>query len=127
MPFRQKVFAIAISIAILVAIVELVRRRKLREEYSFLWLAIGALTLVLATWYGLLKAVTKFIGAGFTTSTLFFFAIVFLMLMNLHFSIKISELTEKVKNIAQEIALMRAKEEGKPETESSKSEEKAIS
>jgi len=122
MPLRQKVFAIIISIAILVVIIELVRRRKLREEYSFLWLVIGSLTFVLATWYGLLKAITKLIGAGFTTSTLFFFAIVFLMLMNLHFSIKISELTEKVKTLAQEIALMRANREAKPETKPSKPE-----
>ena len=44
------------------------------------------------------------------------------MLMNLHFSIKISDLTEKVKNLAQEIALMRANREEQPETKSSKSE-----
>ena len=122
MPLRQKIFAIIISIAILVAIIELVRRRKLREEYSFLWLVIGSLTFVLATWYGLLKAITKFIGAGFTSSTLFFFSIVFLMLMNLHFSIKISELTEKVKNLVQEIALMRASSAGQAERDSTKGE-----
>ena len=122
MPLRQKIFAIIISIAILVAIIELVRRRKLREEYSFLWLLVGALLFVLASWYGLLKAVTSFIGAGFTSSTLFFFGIIFLMLMNLHFSIKISDLTEKVKNLAQEIALLRADREDRPETQPSKAE-----
>jgi len=122
MPLRQKIFAIIISIAILVAIIELVRRRKLREEYSFLWLLVGALLFVLASWYGLLKAVTSFIGAGLTSSTLFFFGIIFLMLMNLHFSIKISDLTEKVKNLAQEIALMRANREGQPETKPSNPE-----
>lgn len=122
MPLRQKIFAITISIAILVAIIELVRRRKLREEYSFLWLLVGSLLFVLASWYGLLKAVTSFIGAGFTSSTLFFFGIIFLMLMNLHFSIKISDLTEKVKNLAQEIALMRANREERPETKPSNPE-----
>jgi len=108
MPLRQKIFAVMVALAILVAIVELVRRRKLKEEYSFLWLLVGALMLVLGVWYGLL---TRFIGAGFTSSTLFFFGIIFLMLMNLHFSIKVSDLSEKVKNLTQEVALLRAERE----------------
>ena len=111
MPLRQKVFAVIVALAILVAIVELVRRRKLKEEYSFLWLLVGALMLVLGVWYGLLQAITRFIGAGFTSSTLFFFGIIFLMLMNLHFSMKVSDLSEKVKNLAQEVALLRAERE----------------
>ncbi len=108
MPLRQKLFAIAISVLICVVIVDLVRRRRLKEEYSLLWLVTGILLFILAMWYDLLKAITAFIGAVMTSSTLFFFGIIFLILINLHFSIRISELTDKVKNLVQELALVKA-------------------
>jgi hypothetical protein len=111
-PIRQKILALAVSLTLLVIIVELVRRRRLREEYSFLWIATGLGILVLALWYGLLERITRFIGAGLPTSTLFFFALVFLMLLSLQFSVKVSDLSKQVKNLAQQIALLQVKEPG---------------
>ncbi|MBN2121335.1 MAG: DUF2304 domain-containing protein [Candidatus Omnitrophica bacterium] len=111
MLIRQKIFAIFISIAIFAIIIELVRRRKLREEYSWLWIATGVWLFILSVWYDLLMAITRFIGAGLATSTLFFFGIVFLILINLHYSIVISTLTNQIKNLSQEIALLENKVE----------------
>lgn len=113
MPIRQKIFAILICIAIFITIIELVRRRKLREEYSWLWLLTGAGLFVLAVKYDLLVAITKFIGAGFPTSTLFFFGIIFLILVNLHFSIVLSHFANQIKNLSQEIALLKNEIKGK--------------
>jgi len=106
MPIRQKVFAVLMSVVIFVVIIELVRKRKLREEYSWLWLATGAGLLVLTLWYDLLVAITRFIGAALPTSTLFFFGLIFVMLLNLHHATKNSKLTDEVKNLAQKIALL---------------------
>jgi hypothetical protein len=89
--------------------VELVRKRRLREEYSVLWILTGIGICVLAVWYGLLKKITAFIGAGLPTSTLFFFALIFLILLSLQFSVRISALHDQVKELAQKIALMEVK------------------
>lgn len=109
MPLRQKMVAIFICLMIFVAIIELVRRRKLREEYSWLWLLTGAGLFFLAIKYDILVAITKFIGAGFPTSTLFFFGIIFLILINLHFSIVLSHFANQIKNLTQELALLKNK------------------
>jgi len=109
MPLRQKAVAIVISITIFFAILELVRRRELREEYSWLWLLTGACLLVLTFWYDLLVRLTLLVGAVTPTSALFFFSIVFLMLVCLQFSVRISRLTNQVKNLSQELALLRIK------------------
>jgi hypothetical protein len=109
-PLRQKVLALVVSVALLVIIVELVRRRRLREEYSFLWIATGVVIVVLALWYELLEGITRFIGAGLPTSTLFFFALVFLILVSLQFSVKITDLSKQVKNLAQRLALLEVEE-----------------
>ncbi len=109
MPVRQKIMAVAIAIAIFVVILELVRRRRLREEYSWLWLLTGTGLIVLTVQYELLVKISKLIGAVLPTSTLFFFGLMFLMLVSLQFSIRISKLTNQVKDLGQEIALLRSK------------------
>lgn len=109
MPIGQKIFAILVSVGVLFFVVELVRRKKLREEYSVLWLATGAAMLVMVVKYSWLVWLTNFIGAALPTTTLFLGSIIFLMLIAVQFSIKLSKLTDQVKNLVQENALLQAK------------------
>ncbi|MBW2569570.1 MAG: DUF2304 domain-containing protein [Deltaproteobacteria bacterium] len=111
MPIRQKMFALIAAIALCIFIVELVRRKKLREEYSWLWLLTGFGVIVLAVWYDFLIFITKIIGAALPTTTLFVFALLFLLLIALHYSVKISSLTNQVRKLAQKIAILEAESE----------------
>ncbi|MBN1976917.1 MAG: DUF2304 domain-containing protein [Anaerolineae bacterium] len=106
MTLRQQIFALAGSIGLLVFIVEMVRRRKLREEYSWLWILVGAAIFVLSAWFGLLEWLTRLIGAVVPASTFFVFGILFLVVITVHFTIKISTLTTQVKNLAQRLAIV---------------------
>ena len=124
MPLRQKIFAIIISLTLLIFIIELVRRKKLREEYSWLWLLTGAMILILALWYDLLQGITHLIGAGLPTSTLFFLGLVFLILIAIQFSVKVSELNNQVKNLAQENGLLKNRVEELEEKNPSLKDEK---
>ena len=110
MPFRQQVVAIVISVSVLFLIIALVRARRLREEYAFLWLVTGATLLVLALRFSLLQQLTRLIGVVLPVSTLFFFALIFLMLVSLQFSVKISALTNQVQELAQRLALYGVQE-----------------
>ena len=122
MPLQQKFFAVIISLSLLVFIIELVRRKKLREEYSWLWLLTGAIILILAFWYDLLQWMTNLIGAGLPTSTLFFLGLVFLILIAIQFSVKVSALHTQVKNLAQENGLLKNRIENLEEGETPKRE-----
>jgi len=106
MTLRQQLFALVASIALLVFIVEMVRRRRLREEYAFLWILTGVAVLVLSAWFGLLEWLTRLIGAVVPVSTLFVFGILFLVVINIYFSIKVSTLTTQVKNLAQRLGIL---------------------
>jgi len=105
---QQKLFAVFAGLFIFVVIIRLVKNRKLREEYSWLWLLTGCGILVLVLWYDALLLLTALIGAVLPTTTLFIFAILFLVFIALHFAIRISLLTDQVKNLAQQISLLRA-------------------
>jgi len=117
MTFLQKIFGIITVIVIFWVIIQLVKKGKLREEYSWLWILTGLILLVIVLWYDLLLFITKLIGAVLPTTTLFIFGIVFLLLLSLHFAIKISLLTHEVKNLAQKISFLEAEiEQGKPDS-----------
>ncbi|MCA9889825.1 MAG: DUF2304 domain-containing protein, partial [Anaerolineae bacterium] len=51
---RSIILTVALSVATLLVVLELVRRRKLREEYSLLWLFTAAVMLVVSVWRDLL-------------------------------------------------------------------------
>jgi hypothetical protein len=106
MPIRNKMVAVVVGIGMLLLIIELVRRRKLREEYSWLWLMTGSGILLLALWFDLLKWITHLVGAITPSSTIFLFAFLFLIFISLHFSVVISKLTDRNKELAQRYALL---------------------
>lgn len=107
MYFQQKIFAVVASTLIMLLVIELVRRRKLREEYSWLWLLTGGVVILLAVFYDLLVWITSLIGAIAPTTTLFIFGLIFLMLISLHYSIQISKLSHQVKEMAQLLAMLK--------------------
>ncbi len=117
-------------LALLAMIVELVRRRKLRIEYSWLWILTGLAMLVLALWYELLIQITRLIflkGPGEAVEpreTLYLFGFMFLLCICLHYSVKISQLTDQVKLLAQELSLHKSGVEEKDEPRKPQPKEK---
>src|SRR5512147_2251594 len=102
-----KILAVVGSVALLVVVVELIRRGKLKERYSLLWLLAGGVLLFLSSSRGVLDSIARLLGIFYPPSFLFLLAFFFLLLITLHFSVVISGLTEKNKKLAQELALLR--------------------
>jgi hypothetical protein len=102
-----KISAIVVSAAVLIVVIELIRRGRLKEKYSLLWLFAGTVLLVLSASRDLLEYLSRIVGIYYPPSLLFLLAFLFLLLITLHFSVIISGLSEKNKKLAQEIALLR--------------------
>jgi len=101
-----RIIAVAGSLALLLFVIELVRRRRLKEEYSVLWVATAIVVLLLAAWAGLLRTLTHAIGAISQASTLYFFGLIFVVFLLLHFSLRVSQLERRVVALLQEVALL---------------------
>jgi hypothetical protein len=112
-----RIVAIVGSLVLLVFIVELVRRRRLKEEYSVLWVTTAVVLLVLAAWGGLLRDLTHALGAVALSSTLYFFGLMFVIFLLLHFSVRVSLLERRLTALVQEIALLTADREPPPHSE----------
>ncbi len=111
MPPRIRIIAILICIFLVAYVFELVRRRHLSEEYSMGWLVAGSMMLILSISEGLLIWVSNLVGATLFTSTLFFFGLVFLMTICLHFSIRISALTNQVRTLTQHMGILHSEKQ----------------
>lgn len=101
--------ALGLSLALLAAVLLLVRRRRLREEFTPLWVAVALSVVVVSLNFDLLRWVARLIGAWTVSSVLFFLALVFLVVFALHTSVKLSRQNQQIKSLTQEIAMLRAR------------------
>ncbi len=106
MTSHQEIFAIIVSVALLLFILELVRRRKIKEEYSWLWILAGVLMVLLVVWPGLLLFLTHLTGAESPANTIFLFGFIFLLFINIDYSVRISAYKEQIKKLAQRIGIL---------------------
>jgi len=96
-----------LSIVLLLSTFELIRKKRLREEYAILWLFTGIAVLVLSLWPGFfLSQFFVRITGIFYLSAVVLIAFSFLLLIVLHFSVVISKLTNQNKELAQRHALL---------------------
>jgi hypothetical protein len=110
MDVRIRILTIGGAAIVLLMVIELVRRRKLKEEYSVLWVVTAVLTLLVSIWFSLLSKVTSAIGAISPASTLFFFGLLFCLVLLLHFSVRISSLERRLTALVQEVGMMGVEE-----------------
>ena len=96
-----------IGLALLAVIVELLRRRQLREKYAVLWLAVGLVVVPLGLFPRVLDQVARAFGVASGVSLVLFLGMVFLLLVCIHLSWEVSRLEEETRTIAEELAILR--------------------
>ena len=87
-------------------VLELVRRRRLQERYSMLWLVTCLALIVLAAVPGLLDRMSSALGIAYPPNALFIAAFGFVLLVLLNFSIAVSRLSEQSSRLAQRLAML---------------------
>lgn len=103
---RIQLVAILASGVLLLAVLEMVRRRRLMERYALLWLLSAVVLLALASWPGALSRISRTIGIFYPPTALFIVAFGFVLLLLLHFSSAVSRLSDQSKVLAQRLALL---------------------
>lgn len=86
---------------------QLIRRRKLREEYALLWFGAGVLLIAASFWRDGLEIAARLAGVAYPPSLIYLGAILVGFILAMHFSIALSRLAEENKRLAQEVALLR--------------------
>jgi len=111
-PLRVSIVAALVSLGLLFVVLELIRRRSLRERYALLWLLTAAVMLVLSLWRSGLDTLAGLAGIAYAPSALFAVGAVFVVVVLLHYSTVISRLSDENAILAQRLALLEAERRG---------------
>jgi hypothetical protein len=102
-----RLVALAVSAFFLLAVLDLVRRGRLKEEYTPIWVVVASGLMVSAVWFDGVRLVTRAVGAWTPSSTLFFLGLLFLLILCLNYAVRLSGISGQVTALAQEVSLLR--------------------
>ena len=104
---KIQIISIVGSLVLNLFVLELIRRKKLKEAYALIWLAMSLLFLLLAAWLQGLVLLSKLIGIQYPPATLFLLLLLTVIIILIQFSVIISKQSDKIKLMAQEVALLK--------------------
>ena len=103
--FGHRVALLVLSLVLFGFVLELVRRELLKERYALLWLAVSIFGLVIGVFPSLIARFAVLLRFQMLTA-LFAMSFLFTLAIVLGFSVLISRLTERNRELAQEVALL---------------------
>lgn len=124
---QTQTIAIITSFLFLLLILFLIHRKRIKEEYSLLWIIFAIVFIVFSFWIEALDYIAQLMGVSYPPAALFMILLIAVFLILIEFSIIISKLSDKNKTLAQEIGLIKQElkelqEEKKEDQSADKSE-----
>jgi hypothetical protein len=104
---RIQIVSIFASLLIFIVVVNLIRRRKLKTEYSLIWLTVSLTFIVFSFWRSGIDKLAELFGIAYAPSVLFIILLIGVILILIEFSIIISRQAERIKVLIQELALLK--------------------
>lgn len=106
-PLAVSIVAALASLTLLGIVFELIRSRRLREQYALLWLLTGVVLLALSLWREGLNTIAGWVGVRtYPPAVLFAIGALFVLIVLLHYSTVISKLADQNTILAQRLALL---------------------
>ena len=107
MTLRLQIMVIIFIVLAVLYIVNQLRKKKLDYRFGLGWLLIIFCILVLTVSPKLLSMLAGFLGIKLPINMLFFFGLCFIVILVFSMSMMISSLSDRVKKLSQEIAILR--------------------
>jgi hypothetical protein len=101
-----QIAAVSVSAGLLLLVLELVRRRKLTEEYSVLWVLCGTALLALSIWRDGLHLAARALGIFYPPALLILVLIFFVFVVSLSFSVVVSRQRQQIERMLEDLALV---------------------
>jgi hypothetical protein len=98
--------SIVVSAVLLASIVELVRRGRLTEEYSLIWIVCAVALFALSLWRNLLDVAASALGVHYPPAVLLLVLTFFVVIVSLYFSVVVSRHRKDIERLVEEIALL---------------------
>lgn len=106
MLLQARLFVIGLGLAVLGFVVNLVRTKRLKEEYALLWLLTAAALVIAPLSIDLLDTLAYAVGIEYPPAFLFLVALIGVLFILFQFSVSISRFSDQIKALAQDLALL---------------------
>jgi len=105
---RLQLISISGSILMIFFLIYLIRKQRIKEEYSLLWLFFGIIFLLFSIWSDWLDYLSALVGIIYPPAALFLlFSLAFFFIL-IEFSVIISRLSDRNKSLTQEVGILRS-------------------
>jgi hypothetical protein len=105
---QTRILAGLLGLAFDLVILELIRRHRLQERYTLLWLMVGFGLILCGIFPSILELAADVLGVRDTNVALFVMLIGGLVLVVLHLTVVVSQQSEQITRLAQELAIARS-------------------
>lgn len=105
---RIQVLAIALSVVFLLVVLELVRRRRLVEEYAFVWIGVSLAMLGISIWRELLHAAARELGVHDPPNVLLIALTAAVVIALLVMSVILSRQRRQIERLIEDTAILTA-------------------
>lgn len=102
-------FAILFSVILILFIINLVRKNKLDEKYSILWLFASLVILIVSIFPSLITIVANKFNVYYPPSLMLLFAILILGAYIVHISVVITKQNKMIVKLTQELGILKEK------------------
>lgn len=104
---RIQIISIIGSVLLMLFVIQLIRRGKLKEGYSIIWFAMTSLMIFFSLFSDLLTRAARSLGIAYVPAALFLILIFGIILLCIHFSVLFSQYERRIKELAQEHAILK--------------------
>jgi len=94
-------FALIVHIGVLIA------KKRMDFKFGLLWTLVDIIIMIFAIWPNLLVKASNLVGIASPVNMLFFFGLILAILIIFSLSMEISFLSDRVKKLSQELAILR--------------------
>ncbi|TFD44236.1 DUF2304 domain-containing protein [Cryobacterium sp. TMT2-10] len=105
MSLTSYIFGILAALATLGVVIEMLRRRRLRERHAIWWLMSGLAALIIGIFPGALTWAADLVGVEVPTNLVFFVSIAVLVLVCIQHSAELTDLENETRTLAEVTAL----------------------
>ncbi|WP_187976718.1 DUF2304 domain-containing protein [Mycetocola sp. JXN-3] len=105
MTFLPQLLGILAAVLIIGVVIEMLRRRRMRERHAFWWLGAGLIALIAGIFPSVLDAIAGALGIAVPLNLVFFASAAVLFLVCLQHSSELSEQEERIRTLTEEAAL----------------------
>ena len=98
----------AVSVLLLVVVLELVRRRRLTEEYSFVWILASLALIGLSFSRPLIAMVAQWLGVYYPPAVLLLALLTLVFIALLYFTVVASRQRMQIERLVEEVSILAA-------------------